>query len=289
MAEIVHDIKREFSAPRQLNIYSLRRPDVSLEAVRRVGARFGLRATQEAGTFVLSARGSAYSEPTGWGLNLFRGSGGWRYRHAARWQKDDGRSNLTIDDEEASRLALDALARYALPTAPELEQLRVERLHVAHAERGGRDPQQRVVGVRATFRRRLDGLPVEGPGGKTYVYLDYARQLTGIDHLWRVIDHVYEPVAVLRPVNEALEEVRRRYGTGEGRVEVTHVELSYFEHGWHDEQEYLQPAYVFTLRLVGADARFRMNATVPVAAAVNAVGPIEPQIEPRAPQAHRGG
>jgi hypothetical protein len=289
MAEIVHSIKEEFEVPGGLNIYRLRRPDVSEAAVRRVSGRFGLRATSEAGTFVINARGSAYSEPSGWGLKMFRASGGWRYRHAVRWQADDGRGHLTIDEEEAARLALDALARYALPTEPELERVRVERLRVAHAERGGGHHEERVVGARALFGRVLDGLPVDGPGGKTVVYLDHARELTGIDHLWRAIESVHEPVSTLRPIEEAVQEVRRRYGSGEGRVEVTALRLGYFELGWDDDQEYLQPAYVFTLRLASEDSRFRMNATVPVAAAVNAVGPIQPQVPSREPQARRAG
>jgi hypothetical protein len=287
MAEIVFDIARDFPAPHGLNIYRLRRPEAGEEAVRRIGARFGLRATPETGTFVLSARGSAYSEPSGWGLNLLRASGGWRFRHAQRWQTDDGRSNLNINDEEASLLARDALARYALPAPPEIEPLRMERLRVAHAERGGGHHQERVIGVRAFFGRRLDGLPVEGPGGKTIVYLDQDRELSGIDHLWREIDHVYAPVTGLRPVEEALQEVRRRYGSGEGRVTVTKLELSYYELGWQEEQSFLQPAYVFTLQIGLTDSRFRMNAMVPVAAAVNAVGPIETQLAPAAPQERR--
>jgi hypothetical protein len=165
--------------------------------------------------------------------------------------------------------------------------LRVQRLRVAHAERGGRHHQERVIGARAIFRRRLDGLPVEGPGGKTIVYLDHARELTGIDHLWREIEQVHEPVTALRPVEEALQEVQRRYGSGEGRVTVAGLELGYFELGWQEEQSYLQPAYVFDLRLGLEDSRFRMNAIVPVAAAVNAVGPIETTFTPLAQRERR--
>jgi hypothetical protein len=219
---------------------------------------------------------------------LLRPSGGWRYRHGLRWQADDGRSNLTIDDEEASRLAREALVRCALP-APEVEPRRVDRLRVAHAERGGRNHQERVAGVRAFFGRRLDGLRVEGPGGKTIVYIDQARELSGIDHLWREIDQVYQPVTALRPVEEALQEVQRRYGSGEGRVTVANLELAFFELGWQEEQNYLQPAYVFTLRLGSEDSPFRMNATVPVAAAANAVGPIETRPASAALQARRPG
>jgi hypothetical protein len=139
------------------------------------------------------------------------------------------------------------------------------------------------------FRRVLDGLPVDGVGGKTVVYFDHARELTGIDHLWRAIDRVHASVNRLRPVEEALQEVRQRYRTGGGRVEVMDLHLGYFELGWDDEQEYLQPAYVFTLQLSSDDPQFRMKATVSVAAAVNAVGTIEPHVPARQPQARRAG
>ncbi len=289
MPTLVCEINREIDFPGGLNIYRLRRPEVGEDEVRRLGGRFGLRATPQSGTFVLDPRGSAYSEPSGWGLKLFRGSGGWQYRHAVRWQADAGRPHSAIGDDEAAGSALDALARHAVATAPEFELVRVERLHVAHAERGGAHHEERVAGVRVLFRRVLDGLPVDGPGGKTTVYLDDARELTGIDHLWHAIDEVHEPVTELRSIDEALEELRRRYGPGEGRVEVTDLHLGYFELGWDEQQEYLQPAYVFTLLLRSEDERFRMKATVPVAAAVNAVVPIEPRVPARRPQERRAG
>ena len=154
---------------------------------------------------------------------------------------------------------------------------------------GEANHEERIVGVRVLYRRIVDGLPVEGPGGKTVVYLDQERELTGIDHLWRGIESVYEPVRRLRPVEEAIEEVRRQYGAGPGRVEVTDLRLGYFELAWDQDQEYLQPAYIVFLQLIGPDARFRMNAMVPVAAAVNAVGPIEPVLPTRVPQTRRAG
>lgn len=289
MAELVVEREFSFSLPAGTSIYRLRRPDVSQDALRRVAARFGLRASSESGTVTIDARGVAYAEPSGWELRLFARSGGWRYRHAARWQADAGGISLEIDDEEASRLALDAIGRYALPSGPELERVQIQRLHVAHSERGGRNHEERIVGLRGLFRRVLDGLPAEGPGGRTIVYCDGARELTGIDHLWRAIDSVYEPVRRLRPVEEALDEVRRRYGAGDGRAEVVDIRLGYFELGWDEEQDYLQPAYVVSVQLVSPDPRVRMNAVVPVAAAVNAVGPIEPPLRARAPQARRAG
>ncbi len=287
MAEIASYRDYKFELPHGVNIYRLRRPEATQDAVRRVGSHFGLRPTVEAGTFILNARGISYSEPSGWGLKLFARSGGWQYRHTARWQVDDGRGHLVIEDEEATRLAMDALGRHALPTG--LERMRVQRLHVAHAEQGGKNHEERIIGVRVPFHRILDGLPVEGAGGRTVVYLDHERGLTGIDHLWHEIERVHAPVLGLRPVEEALAEVRRRYGGGEGHIEVTDIRLAYFELGWDEDQDYLQPAYVVFLRLGSPDGRFRINAMVPVAAAVNAVGPIEPILPARAAQARRAG
>lgn len=287
MAEIITH-KYEFRVPDGLKIYRLRRPDVTQDAVRRLGNRFGLRGTTEFGTFTLDRRGVAYAEPSAWQLKLFNHSGGWQYRHATRWQKDDGSANLAIEDEEAERIAVRAMRTSALPAVPDLERIRVERLRVAHAQRDGAHHQERIVGVRVSFRRLLDGLAVDGQGGRTVVYVDHAREVSGIDHLWHDIEAVHEHVTRLRPVDAAIEEVRRRYGTGDGRVEVTEIHLGYWELGWDADQDYLQPAYIASVRL-GGDGFARMNAIVPVAAAVNAPGPIEPVIRPTEPQARRAG
>jgi hypothetical protein len=284
MAEIIIGKELEIELPSGLNIYRLRRPDVSEEIVRQVGARVGLRGTVDAGTFTLDARGISYTERSAWGLRLFRRSGGWQYRDATRWQVDDGQGSLHIGDDEAAQLALDAIARFDVADRSDLELTRVRLLHVAHAQRGGVNHSERIIGARVEFRRILDGLSAAGPGGKTVVYLDHERQLTGIDHLWREIEDVHEPVAGLRPVSEVLDEVRRRYLATEGRVEVSDLQLGYFELGWDDSQEFLQPAYVVFLQLFSPDSRFRIGATVALPAAVNAVGPVERVPRPSEPQ-----
>lgn len=288
MTEFISEGEYSFAPEEVLNIYRLRLPEASEEAIRRVGARFGRAGTIAAGTFIHNAREITYREPSGWTLTLSAQSGGWRYRNSERWQADDQRTNLEMDDEQAARRALDQLGTYALPVPPELELTAVQRLHVAHSERDGNNFEERIAGIRAVYRRVLDGLQGNGPGGQTVVYLDHQSELSGIDHSWHDIDSVYEPVTRLRPVEEAYEEVRRRYGRGEGRVEVLDVQLGYYELGWDVLQQFLQPAYVVTLRLTRTDERLRvMNATVAVAAAANAVGPIEPTPPSRRPQEAR--
>jgi hypothetical protein len=275
MAEIVIAREFEFQPPDGLNIYRLRRPDVSEDVVRDTGSRFGLAGTVTAGTFVQNARSIFYTERSAWGLRLFRNSGGWQYRDAARWQIEAGPGSLRIDDGEAAALAVDAVTRFDLAVSADLELAQVERLQVAHADRSGGNHSERAIGARIVFRRIRDGLASAGPGGKTVIFFDAERQLTGIDHLWREIDDVLEPVTRLRPVSQVLDEVRRRYGAADGRAEVRDLRLGYFELGWDDRQEYLQPAYEVLLELFSPDDRFRMGATMAVPAAVNSPGPVE--------------
>jgi hypothetical protein len=289
MAEIVIEREFEFELPGGLNIYRLRHPEVSEEMARQVGARFGLSGTIEAGTFTQNGRSISYTERSAWGLRLFRRSGGWQYRDATRWQADDGQGSLRIGDEEAAQIALDAIARFEVAGRSDLDLARVRLLHVAHAERGGANHSERVIGARVEFRRILDGLPAVGPGGRTVVYFDHERQLTGIDHLWHEIEGVYQPVAGVRPVSEALDEVRRRYAAAEGRVEVSDLQLGYFELGWDDSQEFLQPAYVVFLQLFSPDSRFRIGAIAALPAAVNSPGPVEREPRPSEPQPLRSG
>jgi len=287
MSEIIVEKDFEIRLPSGLNIYRIRRPEISEEIVRQIGSRFGLNATVDAGTFIANARSTFYTERSAWGLRLFRRSGGWQYRDATRWQVDDGQGSLRIGDEEAADLALDAITRFDVARRSDLELSRVRFLHVAHADREGANHSERIIGARIVFSRILDGLASVGPGGKTVVYLGHDRELTGIDHIWHEIEGVHEPVTGLRSVSEALDEVRRRYASADGRVEVSDVRLGYFELGWDDGQEYLQPAYVVFLRLFSADSRFRIGATAAIPAAVNAPGPVERESRLREPQLPR--
>jgi len=283
MAELVIAREFEFQPPAGLNIYRLRRPDVSADVVRDTGGRFGLAGTVTAGTFVENARSIFYTERSAWGLRLLRNSGGWQYRDA-RWQIEAGPASLRIDDEEAAALAADALTGFDLAASADLELARVERLHAAHADRSGGNHSERTIGARVVFRRIRDGLASAGPGGKTVVHFDAERRLTGIDHLWRAIDDAIEPVTRLRPVSDVLDEVRRRYSASDGRAEVRDLRLGYFELGWDDRQEYLQPAYEVFLELFSPDDRFRMGATMAVPAAVNSPAPVERGLRRREPQ-----
>jgi hypothetical protein len=221
-------------------------------------------------------------------LSLFHHSGGWKYRNDHLWQRDDGKGNLKLEDDEAHRLALEHIEKYKLANEKDSRLLRVTRLRVAHSERGKPENNERAIDAGVVLERVVDGLPVEGPGGKTVVYFNHEREFTGIDHLWRDIEKVHEPVKKLRPVEYAIEEVRRRYGgTGPGRADVTQVRLGYFEANWHQLQEYLQPAYVVFVRLISRDERIHMPSIFVFPAAENSIGSIEPEARPAIRQTPR--
>lgn len=287
MAEVTVSAKMEIREPGKLNIYRLAAITADRETLGRIGRRLGhqsdpaRRIITETGLHLADSQG-------GWTLAQFHHSGGWKYRNNHLWQADDGKGNLTLTDEEAHRLALEQIKKLKLEIAQESHLLRVTRLRVAYSERGERENHERIIDVGVAFERVLDGLPVEGPGGKTVVYFNHDRIFTGIDHLWRAIEGVHEPVKKLRPVEYAIEEVRRRYrGTGPGRVDVTKIRLGYFEEGWHRSQEYLQPAYVVFIRLISPEERIQMPSVLVFPAAENSVGAIEPEPRPPVSQAPR--
>jgi hypothetical protein len=287
MPEVIVKSKVELKPPRDLKIYRLRSVKSDREAIRTIGGRFGLRAELEHGSFTEDASTIAYTEAP-WTMKLFRPSGGWKYRNDRLWQVDDGQANLRLEDAEAFRLALELLVKFKLVSEKEVHPLRVARLRVAHSERGKLENNERVIDVGVCYERVVDGLPVEGPGGKTVVYLNHERELTGVDHLWHEIEKVYEPVKALRPVEYAIGEVRRRYPEkGPGRVEVTGIRLGYFEMNWNHVQEYLQPAYVVFVRLVSQDERIQVPSVLVFPAAENSVGVIEPEPRPQIRQTAR--
>jgi len=232
-----------------VNLYRFARPAVSSRAVLREARRFGLSGQLKCGRSCQDARQLAYQEGT-LEVVVHRASGGIRYHDLARWQVDDGSADVTIDDDRAIDIATRVVGDLDLAPADEYEVLRVTRLNVGLAERATGFSETRIIDVGVAFRRLVDGIPVEGPGGKLLVYLDQHGEVTGVDRLWREVKDVFVPSVELRSPESAQEDVRARWGDGGiGIVEVDAVRLAYFEAGWNDAQRFLQPAYVMPLTL----------------------------------------
>lgn len=254
-----------------LNIFRFKRPQADQSAVRAIAERFQFHLGTNHGTWCQNPTTVRYTEGA---LELVAHleSGGWRYRDTARWQVDDGRSHVELSDAAAVAIAQKHMDRLELAAPKEREVFSVTRLHVGVAEQGTGYSEERVIDVCVRFVRMVDGLPVEGQGGKILLYLDGAGEITAIDHIWREIQDVYRPVERLRSPEDALRDVERAWGKhGTGRVQVEAVRLSYFEDGWDVSQPYLQPMYVMPLKISSHEGRFVAGSEHVVPAAMESV------------------
>ena len=110
--------------------------------------------------------------------------------------------------------------------------------------------------------------------------------MTGLDHIVRRIGPVYRKVPGLHPLDRALEEAGGIWTKrGVPNAQINEVRFCYFELGWNDAQQYLQPAYLILATLFGPDRRVRKGDIVVTPAAVNSPGEIVPPPKrPKAPE-----
>ena len=287
MAELTFPVLKGVPPARQLRIFSLETPRISERTVRDAGKRLGLSAGIRSGLVQFDNAKITYVEGHHV-ITCYHASGGLRYHDRSRWQVDDGRSNVELSDRVATDIAKKYLTRLELAPAKECRVLKVTRLQVATADRERREQDHRVIDVGVLFQRLIEGVPVDGPGGKIVVYLDRAGQMTGFDRIWRDIRGAYRRVKDLRPPQVAADELARLLANrAGGRVEVRDVRFGYFEFGWRHRQRYLQPAYIALLTLYSRDERFHRRSVHVSAAATNAVGRLTPQPQKAAPQEQR--
>ena len=286
MAEIKVDIKLIPTPRTPARIYRLKSPTVNEKAVRGLAGLLGMRADAKSGTLKSDADKLSYSQGP-LELIMYRASGGIRFLNRMRWQMDDGKSDLKIEDAAASRLARTVIRKYKLAPSGETKFLKAARLHVAEATRGGKEASDRIIDVAVLQQRLVDKIPVDGPGGQVVVYLDYERQVTGIERIWREIAGVHKRGASYRTPQDALDDMAEHFKTKQGIIEVQEIRFGYFEEGWHERQRYLQPAYVIIGMLTSLEGSGRRRTVYVAPALSNNVGPITPALEAKRPQPAR--
>jgi hypothetical protein len=264
---------------------------VSKETVLARARRFGLKANMKTGTLCQDARQMGYSEGS-LKLVVHRASGGLRFFDEARWQVDDGTCHVEFDDATAIDMAERFITVHSVLPLAECKVLRVTRLNAATAEKSTGLAEHRVVDVGVAFARVVDGIPVEGPGGKAMVYIDAKGQLTGIDCLWRDVLEIHEENVALRLPDEVQQEAVREWGAeSSGRVTIEDVRFGYFEQGWDVSQHYLQPTYVVSMTVTATEGDLAGRAITRAgywgAAAVKSPERLVPRLQRPRPQAPR--
>ena len=102
--------------------------------------------------------------------------------------------------------------------------------------------------MQVMFSREVEGIPVVGAGSKLKAYIGDNGDAVGVYKCWREYEP-YEQFAILTSA-QALERLKEKgiHGvrtiTGE-KVTVKEVYLAYYAQPAVDEQEYLQPVFVF--------------------------------------------
>ncbi len=106
-----------------------------------------------------------------------------------------------------------------------------------------------VISASVLFRRVVDGLTVEGPGGKLKVYFDEQGKPAGLLRTMRVLQPYRKlPIRAASDVMAELRKVpvRRQLLAGVRSVELSRLRLVYYEAPADQEQKFLQPAYMAT-------------------------------------------
>jgi hypothetical protein len=268
------------------SIYRLKPPSVTEKAVRTLARRFGMQADTTLGTLTSDTDTLTYSQ----GLlefSMCRASGAIRFIDRARWQVDDRKSDLKMEDASASRLAQNFVKKNKLAPSGETKFLRAAYLHVAEATQDGKQASDRTIDVAVALQRLVEKIPVDGPGGKVVVYLDHEGQMTGVEKIWREIAGVHRRGKSYRSPEEALKDMAEHFESKRGIIEVQEIRFGYFEDGWRSKQQYLQPAYVIIGMLTSPDGRTRKRTVYVTPALTNAVGRITPPLEKTSAQRAR--
>lgn len=280
MPEILFQSRAHKLPNRCLKIYRLAPSRVDRQTLLATAKQLGLRADAKGGIFQEDAARLLYSEGT-LDLFLYRASGAIQFRDRTRYEIDDGHSQVEYSDQRAMEIARGFIKQKGLASLKELELLKVAHLHVAHLERETGKSEERIIGTSVAFQRIVDGIPVDGPGGKLIVHIDAKGEVAGVDRIWRKLQRVLRPVESLQ-TSEFLEEsflqFIRRYG--DTQVIVQEFRFGYFEEGLRQAQQILQPAFIIFILRTSTDERFRKKSVFVLPAATNHAGPIMPPSKP---------
>jgi hypothetical protein len=286
MAEIKVTGKIIATPRKPAHIYRLKPAKVTEKSLRTLARQLGMKADSASGMFCSSAGKLCYTEGH-LELTLDPSSGGMRLIDRSRWQIDDRKSDLDIEDTEARRLAANLIKKNKLGLASDMKFLKTARLRVGEATREGKQVSERTIDLAVAMQRQINKIPVDGPGGKIIVYLDQERNVSGIEKIWRDLGPIHRRNQAHRTPESALEEMAAYHRDNPGLIEIEEIRYGYFEDGWHATQQYLQPAYIIFGLLSSTDRNVRKRTIYVATALENPVGRITPPLKKKLRQRPR--
>ena len=109
------------------------------------------------------------------------------------------------------------------------------------------------------FRQKIGGYKAEGPGSKLAVFIGDKGKVLAVARIWRR-PKLFNEYPII-----SLDEAIKRLESGNAvcsdtsdisKVVLENVEIAYYETGWGEDQEYLQPVYKFEGKSIDGKREF---------------------------------
>ena len=244
--------------PVALYVYRLAPPQVSPRAVARAAQRLGL--TGKAPDFSLSEDWITYFEDR-YRMSVHRESGAMRYRHRDKYGIETDQA-FGLTPREATRIALAFLKRTAVVPLKDALFHRVTHLRSGTGDVQTGRREEKLLDAGVIYRRTVDGIEVNGPGGYAMVNVAPDKEVVGLTSVWRPTAKRLAKVKLIPP-DRALAAMRGLAKRLYGDTTVTKASLGYFELGELDRQVYLQPAYCFVYEVRNGDVAHKSIEVIP--------------------------
>lgn len=199
-------------------------------------------------------------------INIYTASGAIWYADTAKLFRSVKKQPNLPSDAEAMEIAETFLSTKGLLPSDAVVS------NVVAYERGEINTSTKKVSnviktdLQVIFDRKIDNIPVIGPGSKLKVYIGDDGEVTGFYKAWRVIEPYSE--CTIKTPEEAFEDLKvgkcRFAGPiGFDKAIVKEILLAYYIEAADKEQDFVEPVYVFKGELLFGEDMAEFEALVP--------------------------
>ncbi|WP_048152260.1 hypothetical protein [Palaeococcus ferrophilus] len=225
--------------PEKSPVVVLDRPEVNGEYAITVARAFNVEPKN------VTERSNYYRVFDGrYAVKVYKKSGAVFYQDTERLFKLS-KGNYSLTDDEARRIADQVLERYnLLPSDPRDKAYFYNIRHLYSATGSG---ETRIEDTEVIYRRKINGIPVLGPGSMMVVYLDNEGNLIGLYRDWKPLKELTGEMP-----NDGIETAFSRMKTLDDSRNLTTSDITvysaafgYYDGGRYSGQSYLQPSLIF--------------------------------------------
>jgi hypothetical protein len=226
------------SLPASVNVYQLQTPNVTNAEILKRSKGFGL--TGRGKDFISGADSLAYREGR-FHLEVHVKSGAIHYRHLDKYGRVPDKK-FDLPDRRVATVARKFLETANLFPIASAKQRAITYMRSGDADISGKEIREQIIDAGVVYGRVVDDLPVDGPGGFALVSVDPDAEVIGMRSIWRGLGKRQGKVKIKSP-DDFIKQFERQAATFKGDTTVTKAGFSYFEHGPHDQQTVLEPAF----------------------------------------------